>query len=232
MAQDGVEKIFSTFFYLRDVISRSIPLHILPVRVRSVSDRQNLPKFLSLLTSLVTHTGGASPILNIRTIANWLKSSSRNGREVSTIVIHATAGKSAKSSISYMLREGVAASYHYLIERDGTIYKCVPTSKKAWHAGKSEGPQGKDVNPYSIGIAFANLNDGKELITPAQIASCKALCEALCEAYPIRWITTHYGVSYPRKTDPRRFDLFAFVETLNCKERVDGWLLPHVPKIT
>ena len=186
----------------------------------------------SPISPVLPHPMRGFCILNIRTIANWLKSSSRKGREVSTIVLHATAGGTAKSSIAYMMRQAVAASYHYIIERDGTIFKCVPTSRKAWHAGKSEGPQGRDVNPYSIGIAFANLNDGKELITPKQIEACRELVDDLATAYPIRWITTHYGVSYPRKTDPRRFDLFAFRESLVCKGMVHAWLLPNVPKVT
>ena len=128
-----------------------------------------------------------------------------------------------------MQLKGVMASYHYIIERDGEVTKCVPTGRKAWHAGKSVGPEGSDVNRYSIGIAFANLNDGNEVITAKQWDAARQLCIRLKEAYPIEWITTHYGISYPRKTDPRGFNLELFAKGL---AKVKTWYKPGVPNVT
>lgn len=153
-------------------------------------------------------------ILNIVTLDKPLKSSERK-KPITTIVLHSTAGKSATSSIAWMRVPGVMASYHYIIERNGTIYKCVPTGRKAWHAGKSIGPGGKDVNQYSIGISFANRNDGIEEITTAQLKAATSLVDALKTAYPtIEWITTHRLVSWGRKTDPREFDFLSFSKGL------------------
>jgi N-acetylmuramoyl-L-alanine amidase len=163
-------------------------------------------------------------------LKNWLKSSARpRGVRVNTIVLHATAGKSAASSIRYMRLPEVAASYHYIIERDGEVTKCVPVERKAWHAGKSVGPEGSDVNRYSIGIAFANLNDGNEVITAKQWDAARSLCIRLKEAYPIEWVVTHYGISYPRKTDPRGFNLELFAKGL---AKVKTWYKPGSPNVT
>jgi N-acetyl-anhydromuramyl-L-alanine amidase AmpD len=137
----------------------------------------------------------------ITALANWLASRPRK-RPVSTIVLHATDGASAGSSISWLRKIGL--SYHYVIERDGSVTKCVPVSRVAFHAGKSKGPQGVNVNEYSVGIALANWESRDEFVTPQQVDALDDLVELLCDAEPdIRWITTHYWVSPGRKTDPR-----------------------------
>lgn len=162
-----------------------------------------------------------------------LKSSSRNGRKVTTITIHATAGASAQSSIAHLKLPSTKASYHYIIDRNGDRYKCVAVGRKAWHAGISVGPEGSDVNPYSIGIAFANRNNGTEQITPAQLTALKVLVDELMVAMPeIKWITTHFGISFPRKTDPRLFDLRKFVQSLPGAIKPIPWFKPASPEIT
>ena len=125
-----------------------------------------------------------------------------------TIVLHATAGRSAASSIAWLYYlakntiKGDEASYQYIIERDGEITKCVPLSRVAFHAGKSFGPQGKNVNDYSIGIAFANMDDG-EPYTSAQITACNSLIAELVKAEPsLKWITRHRDIAPKRKKDP------------------------------
>lgn len=132
-----------------------------------------------------------------------------------------------------MQNESVKASYHYILDRNGDRYKCVPTSKKAWHAGISHGPEGSDVNPYSIGIAFANLNNGVEHITVQQLAAARILVDELMTGIPsIKWITTHFGISFPRKTDPRLFDLRKFVAMLPMATKPIPWFKPASPEIT
>lgn len=165
--------------------------------------------------------------MKIKIWERWLGYSSREGRKITTIVFHATAGAGAVSSIKYLLKKLLNrnpdddASYHFLIERDGSIIKTVPELKKAWHAGKSFGPEGPNVNLYSIGIAFANKNDGAEPITQEQLDAAVELVDALCTAYPtIVWLTTHFGVSWPRKTDPKLFSLFKLWQRLPSRVRL------------
>lgn len=125
-------------------------------------------------------------------------------REVSTVILHATAGASALSSISWLRKIGL--SYHFIIERDGTIHKLVPLSRQAFHAGVSRGPDGASCNRYSFGIAFANTNTG-EKVTKAQEDACEWLINTLKAAYPtLTYLTTHRLVSPGRKTDPKGYD--------------------------
>lgn len=131
-----------------------------------------------------------------------LKAFTRTRRqECSTIVLHSTDGKSASSSVEWLSKIGL--SYHYIIERDGHVYKLAPVSRVAFHAGVSSGPEGNNVNEYSIGIAFANYESGKEPITLGQVKAAKKLvAEIVASGAPIRWVTTHYAISPGRKTDP------------------------------
>lgn len=125
-------------------------------------------------------------------------------RKPSLVVLHASAGASAMSSISWLRKIGL--SYHYIIARDGTVHKLVPTSRVAYHAGKSVGPEGSGCNEYSIGICFANKNNG-EKVTAAQEKAVRELLEALTQAIPaLKYISTHRLVSWRRKTDPYRYD--------------------------
>jgi len=139
-------------------------------------------------------------MMGIKNLKNWLASRQRTA-PITTIVLHSTDGWSALSSISWLRQIGY--SYHYIIERDGEVTKCVPLSRVAFHAGKSTGPQGKGVNPYSVGISFANRESKKEKITDAQIKAMKELVTELkTDISSINWITTHYWISPGRKKDP------------------------------
>jgi N-acetylmuramoyl-L-alanine amidase len=156
----------------------------------------------------------------ITSLVNWLASRPRKA-PISTIVLHATDGASAGSSISWLRKIGL--SYHYVIERDGSVTKCVPVSRVAFHAGKSEGPQGPDVNPYSIGISLANFESRREEITQKQIDALEDLVGLLCDAEPdIKYITTHYWISPNRKTDPKMLPV-KNINAIATAEKLKVW---------
>lgn len=138
----------------------------------------------------------------------------RRSKKITTIVLHATAGGTALSSISHL--RNVGNSYHYIIERDGKIYKCVPTDRDAFHSGVSDGPQGPDVNLYSIGISLANFQGFKgkmEGYTDAQIEAMDWLIEQLVNSIPtLKYITTHRIISPGRRADPKGLDLSAYAK--------------------
>ena len=133
------------------------------------------------------------------------------------IVMHCTEGGSARSSIEYLnTTADKDASYHYLIDRDGSILRMTAPNIIAWHAGDSAWPNpiaatsdnpdkpngGRSVNWCSLGIAWAN--DG-EALTPEQIESALWLCSTEMAQYgiPAIMVVGHYEVSPGRKTDPR-----------------------------
>lgn len=57
-----------------------------------------------------------------------------------SIVLHTTLGSSAESSINWLRQPQVEASYHYIIDDDGTIFLLVHPEHGAWHAGRYNQP--------------------------------------------------------------------------------------------
>jgi N-acetylmuramoyl-L-alanine amidase len=72
------------------------------------------------------------------------------------IVIHATAGGSAASSVNWLTDRSSGVSAHMVIERDGGITQLVPFNRIAWHAGQSCWRGRSGVNRFGIGIELAN----------------------------------------------------------------------------
>lgn len=94
-------------------------------------------------------------------------------------------------------------SAHFLIRRNGEIIQFVPTTKRAWHAGKSEFCGRQACNNFSIGIELEGSDE-----TPYADAQYEQLCEltaAIRRAYPDitpAHIVGHCDIAPDRKTDP------------------------------
>src|SRR3712207_3108466 len=73
-----------------------------------------------------------------------------------TIVVHYTAGRSAKSSASTLSRPGSGVSAHLVVGRGGELFQLVPFDTVAWHAGASAWKGRTGLNRYSIGIEIDN----------------------------------------------------------------------------
>jgi N-acetylmuramoyl-L-alanine amidase len=125
------------------------------------------------------------------------------GQPIRVIVLHADAGKSDAGTLAWLQSPVSKVSYHVLIGRAGQVYRLVPESRRAWHAGVSQWDGHTDVNNVSLGLAFANRHDGIEPLTPAQIASARAVVAAWRAKYPgIQAVVTHHDVAPTRKRDP------------------------------
>lgn len=178
--------------------------------------------------------------LVIRDASAGITQMTERDRPITTIVLHSTAGASAESTTRWFRtgrvtnRKGqrvrVPASYDYIVgcqqgsTEDGVVYKLKPIeSHYAWHAGESVGPQGANVNEYSVGIAFAHLNNGREPYTQLAQEAVIALAAQLKVAIPtIRWITTHYLIAPRRKNDPFKFDFMEFAGRLNSHPKLQA----------
>lgn len=153
--------------------------------------------------------------------------------EIDMIVLHATAsGKKAKARdvIAYMNRDDHGPiSYHYLIDRDGSILRMTDPKFVAYHAGDSAWPhpavattknqkpnKGLSVNARSIGISFVNDNI-KEPLTAKQLESAEWLCRTWIEKLALRLtnVRAHFEVSPGRKSDPK-LDMVAWRARLSA----------------
>jgi N-acetylmuramoyl-L-alanine amidase len=95
-------------------------------------------------------------------------------------------------------------SAHYVIDRDGTIYRCVDDGVSAWHADDCVLEGCADINACSIGIELVGF--ARTAYMPAQLDALVDLCLSLCVRYKIAVdrIVGHQHIAVPagRKTDP------------------------------
>lgn len=130
----------------------------------------------------------------------------RSGAPVSAIVLHHTAMlSSAEQTARFFQSPGSKVSAHYVVDRSGAIVRCVPDSKRAWHAGSSIFGGISNVNDFSVGIEICNVGDGVEPYPSAQMAAVVKLVAWLgdsCEI-PMTRLTRHRDIAVPagRKTD-------------------------------
>jgi len=121
---------------------------------------------------------------------------------VTTVVAHYTASDNAKSAVRWFANSASKVSAHYVIDRDGTVYKCVEAQNVAWHAGESVGPNGSNVNAYSIGVELVGRG---ETYTDKQYDALVELIKCLKTQFQsLKWVTGHDQVCQPpgRKSDP------------------------------
>ncbi|HBR32740.1 MAG TPA: N-acetylmuramoyl-L-alanine amidase [Clostridiales bacterium] len=118
-------------------------------------------------------------------------------------------------------------SIHYIIDRDGTVYRYIPEDSVAWHAGKGIWDDTEkytnDMNRYSIGIEllaigsqsdmeqymtkeqYSRLNSDDIGYTKAQYESLDILLDFICDENDIPRDKEHiigHDEYNPNKTDP------------------------------
>lgn len=133
---------------------------------------------------------------------------------IRVIVMHNDASPREESTLSWTSSPKSQVSYHVLVGRDGTAYRIVPDNRRAWAVGVSEWNGVHDVNGISLNLAFSNRNDGKELLTAAQMAAAKEIIRDWRHTHPIEAVTTHKIVARPpgRKHDPEAAPNFRIEE--------------------
>ncbi len=102
----------------------------------------------------------------------------RGGHDIEDIVVHYTVTKTLQAAVDALASKKY--SYHYIIDKQGTVYQFVPEDKSAQHAGcKQTCPTGRSnceeecpmpgMNQKSIGISFVNCgfdNDCQKTANP------------------------------------------------------------------
>src|SRR5437764_315888 len=99
--------------------------------------------------------------------------------------------------------EGLVASAHALIRRDGQIVQYVPFGERAWHAGKSDYPGRPGCNDFSIGIELEGTG-GTPSTEPRRGALVAVVGSRLAPdpSLSSAAITGHSDLAPGRKTDP------------------------------
>lgn len=126
------------------------------------------------------------------------------------VMLHYDESSNDAGGLAWFFDPTCKVSYDFWISRKGTIYRLVPSGRRAWHAGECEPAEGyhySDANSAFVGVAIAARHD--ERVTDAQMQSVVDLCVSLGfnNGWPMHdphWITGHNAQAWPRgrKTDP------------------------------
>jgi N-acetyl-anhydromuramyl-L-alanine amidase AmpD len=151
---------------------------------------------------------------------NW--SHRPTGTEIDCVVLHATASDDVDQDVAWCRDKQSKVSYHVIVDRYGAIWDLVSVDHRAWHAGVSSFCARPNVNDYSIGLSFANKNDGVEPYTEEQYEVGAALVAGYIRTYPaitLDRITTHRAIALPagRKTDPLGFFMQRFKDLVQTE---------------
>jgi len=130
-------------------------------------------------------------------------------RKIDTIIIHSSYDALGDDPYSV---SGVIAEYkeyevapHYLIDRQGKVYRLVEDKNIAYHAGESKMPDGRTgVNAFSIGVEM--LTTKKDKLTDEQYSALKLLITNLKGKYKIGDVLGHNQIAPGRKDDPWNFE--------------------------
>ena len=130
-------------------------------------------------------------------------------RKIDTIILHSTYNATGGDEFDLEKIIGIYKSYgvapHYIVARDGKVYRTVSDKNIAYHAGESKTPDGRTgVNNFSIGIEI--INSKTQGPTETQYSSLKKLVSHLKGEYKIKYVLGHKDIAPERKDDPWKFD--------------------------
>ncbi|MGB8841565.1 MAG: N-acetylmuramoyl-L-alanine amidase [Aliidongia sp.] len=145
-------------------------------------------------------------------MSGWIERPSPNhgprrpGAPIDMLVLHYTGMATADAALTRLTDPTAQVGCHWLIDEDGTIYRLIEESRRAWHAGRAFWAGERDINSRSIGIEL--VNPGHELgyrpFPSAQMAALAELARGILARHPIpaHRVLGHSDVAPDRKQDP------------------------------
>lgn len=129
-----------------------------------------------------------------------------DGMPIDMLVLHYTGMPSGDAAIDRLRDASVKVSAHYVIEEDGRVFRLVPESRRAWHAGVACWRGHRDINGRSVGIELVNPGHeyGYREFPRAQMAALESLARDIVARHRIqpRNVVGHADVAPERKQDP------------------------------
>jgi N-acetyl-anhydromuramyl-L-alanine amidase AmpD len=150
-------------------------------------------------------------------VVNPPLSTSPRPSPASIIVLHATAGSTARSSIDLLRSQGL--SYHYIIARnttdsastagaaatEPTVFQLAEPRFRTAHVGSGiamPGPAGMTANRVGVGISLANRQNG-EAYMPMQLTALDEVIQLVKQITPtLTHLTTHAVIQPWNRKDP------------------------------
>lgn len=128
------------------------------------------------------------------------------GTPIDILLLHYTGMQTAQAAIDRLCDPAAEVSAHYTIDEDGSIYRHVPETRRAWHAGRSHWAGETDINGRSIGIELVNPGHefGYRPFPEAQLSALIPLAGDIVARHeiPAARVLGHSDVAPGRKQDP------------------------------
>lgn len=122
------------------------------------------------------------------------------------VILHYTGMPARDDALTRLCDPAAKVSAHYLIDREGIVFRMVAEDRRAWHAGVGFWRGVRDLNSTSIGIELCNPGHdyGYLPFPPAQIAALLALLGGIHARHgvPAENILGHSDIAPSRKADP------------------------------
>ena len=129
------------------------------------------------------------------------------GARIELVVIHYTAMENAEAALERLCGSEFEVSAHYLVGRDGTVFRMVPEDKRAWHAGAGSWAGRGDVNSVPSG-SNSTMTACRNLPNRSWRSWKFCLADILDRHALLPWaVIGHSDMAPDRKRDPgRHFD--------------------------
>jgi N-acetylmuramoyl-L-alanine amidase len=125
---------------------------------------------------------------------------------IDMLVLHYTGMTTPTAALERLCDPEARVSAHYVVEENGVIWRLVPESRRAFHAGVSCWEGERDLNAVSLGLEIVNPGHewGYRQFAEAQMESVKELCRNLIARHPIppHRVVGHSDIAPERKNDP------------------------------
>jgi len=164
----------------------------------------------------------------------------RDLKNINTIVLHWTGSNNFDQAINSLRLKQIG--YHFIIDNDGSsgkvgkVTQCISVNKRAAHAGKSYGPNGADVNQYSVGISFQTRGNNSaiansETISEEAYQSLLKLIKELIVSLPnLKYITGHHWIKPANRIDPYTFNFNRLMgESFIKEQKMQLWKTGYYP---
>jgi len=211
----------SWYWYSKEMEKISLPFIATPTPIVTPTPTETItptpgvtPEGTPGVTPEVTGTPVPTPVLSITDrILTWGYYTPKTPRLIDSIIIHSAYNALGGDlhDVEKVIQEFkmYKVTSHYLIARDGTIYRLAPNEAIAYHAGAGKMPDGTRkniINNFSIGIELIYTKD--ESPNEVQYQSLSQLVKSLQQKYniPLTNILGHKDISTTGKTDPWNFD--------------------------
>lgn len=130
----------------------------------------------------------------------------RKGKGIRFLILHYTGMQTAEDALKRLTDPYTEVSAHYTVDEDGTIYRHVEESQRAWHAGAAYWQGETDINEQSIGVEIVNPGHewGYRAFTGHQMKALTELCKEIMARHGIEPedVLGHSDIAPARKTDP------------------------------